>query len=324
MARMVDDLLDVSRITRGTISLRREPIDLRTAVERASQTCRPILESRRHRLTVSLPPDPLPLLADPDRIEQVLVNLLHNAAKYTEPGGRVDIEVDAAGGAAVVFVRDTGRGIAPELLPRIFDLFNTPQELARSEGGLGIGLTLVRSLVELHGGTVVARNRAGGPGSEFEIRLPLTEAGTAAAEPISVAAPVPVRRPSRGKRVLLVEDSADNRDLLAELLRLWGHGVEVAVDGRSGLEMALAGEFDVGIIDIGLPLLNGFDLAAGVREAEANAPAGRRPRTFLIAMTGYGQPEDRHRTRASGFDLHLVKPVNLRELERRLQTVPER
>ncbi|HWE37965.1 MAG TPA: response regulator [Isosphaeraceae bacterium] len=312
LARLVDDLLDVSRISTGKIELRTGPVDLREAVARAAETARPLVESRRHKLTLSLPEGPLPLVADEARIEQVLANLLNNAAKYTEPGGRIWIEARRDGDDAVVRVRDTGVGIAPELLPRVFDLFaQAERSLDRSQGGLGIGLTLVRRLVELHGGSIVADSPGVGLGSEFVVRLPIRAADpeTSAPDedrPGAVAdaadAPPPLH-------VLVVDDNADAARLLARLLEVNGHHAEVAYDGPTALERAQARPPDVVLLDIGLPGMDGYEVARKLR-----ASVGL-DRALLVALTGYGQEEDRRRSREAGMDVHLTKPVDPRTLK---------
>ncbi|MES1245112.1 MAG: ATP-binding protein [Acidobacteriota bacterium] len=308
LSRLVDDLLDVSRFTRGRIELRRRPVELRPIVEGAVETIRPRMEQRGHRLSVARPAEPVVLEADATRIEQVLANLLDNAAKFTEPGGNIQISAEVRDGEAVLTVKDDGPGIEPALLPRIFDLFvQEDRSLARSHGGLGIGLTLVRSLVERHGGRVEAHSEGPGRGSEFVVRLPVL-AGAFSAEPVPQADGTPALPGSA--RVLLVEDNVDAADALAELLRLWGHEVEVVHDGAAAV--AKAGEVrpDVVLLDIGLPGMDGFQVARGLR-----ALPGLRG-ALLVALTGYGQEGDRRRSAAAGFDHHLVKPVDLEELRR--------
>jgi PAS domain S-box-containing protein len=310
LSRLVDDLLDVSRFTRGRIELRKRPVELRPIVEGAVETTRPMFERRGHQLTVSIPGEPVWLEADATRIEQVLANLLNNAAKFTEPGGRIDLSVEAhpgESGEAVLRVRDNGAGIAADLLPRIFDLFvQEDRSLARSHGGLGIGLTLVRSLVERHGGRVEAHSAGPGRGSEFVVRLPVL-ASAAAPEPLP--APAPKARPSPGPaRVLLVEDNLDAADALAELLRMWGHDVEVVHDGAAAVETAASIRPDVVLLDIGLPGMDGYQVAGTLRALPHLHGA------LLVALTGYGQEADRQRSAAVGFDHHLVKPVDLAEL----------
>jgi signal transduction histidine kinase len=305
LARLLDDLLDISRITRGKIELRRKPLDLAGVLTDAVQASRPLIERRRHALSVTLPRGPLVVDADPTRLAQVFANLLNNAAKYTEPGGRIWLTADREGDAAVVRVRDTGVGIAADLLPRVFDAFiQADHSLARTQGGLGIGLTLVRSLVQMHGGRVSAHSAGPRRGSEFTVRLPLATAAAGAPEGARQA---PAAFASR--RILIVEDNHDSREMLRELLELWGHQVETAAGGAEGVRKAVADRPDYALIDIGLPELNGYEVARRIR-AEANGPM------CLVALTGYGQEEDRRRALEAGFDTHLVKPVDLDELAR--------
>ncbi|HEX3129232.1 MAG TPA: PAS domain S-box protein [Thermoanaerobaculia bacterium] len=312
LSRLVDDLLDVSRFTRGKIELRKRPVELRPIVEGAVETTRPLLERQGHRLTVSLPKEPVVLEADATRIEQVLANLLNNAAKFTEPGGCVDLSVEVHPGEAVLRVRDNGPGIAPDLLPRIFDLFvQEDRSLARSHGGLGIGLTLVRSLVERHGGRVEARSEGLGHGSEFAVHLPVLSGVAAISEQSDRHAPAAEHGPAR---VLLVEDNLDAADALAELLRMWGHEVEVVHDGASAVGRAGEERPDVVLLDIGLPGMDGYQVAGALRALPELHGA------LLVALTGYGQETDRRRTAAAGFDHHLVKPVDLEELKRLVAT----
>ena len=311
LSRLVDDLLDVSRFTRGNIELRKRDVELAPIVEGAVETTRPVLEQKGHRLTVSLPPEPVHLEADSTRIEQVLANLLHNAAKFTDPGGRIDLTVETDGPRVVLRVRDDGQGIDAELLPRIFDLFvQEDRSLARSHGGLGIGLTLVRSLVERHGGTVEARSQGPGRGSELVVRLPRKAGAPAEApRPRGESRPAEERGPSR---ILLVEDNLDAADALAELLRLWGHEVEVVHDGPAAVRSAQSGRPDVILLDIGLPGMDGYRVAAALRHLPDLQG------TLIVALTGYGQESDRQRSAQAGFDHHLVKPVDLEELRRLL------
>jgi PAS domain S-box-containing protein len=308
LSRLVDDLLDVARITRGSIELRRELIDLSTAVDRAVEAARPLIEERRHHLTIHLPREPVRLLADATRVEQILVNLLHNAAKYTDEGGRIQLTAAREGDEAVLSVRDTGTGIPADLLPRIFNLFTQgDQPLARASGGLGIGLTLVRRLTELHGGSVAAASDGPGKGSEFTVRLPaLREGYPRQSSPGDEEAGPPPRR------ILVVEDSEDAAETLADLLRLWGHEVRVARDGRLGVEVAREFSPEVVLCDLGLPGMNGYQVAEELVRAPETAGA------CLVALSGYGSAEDRQRSRDAGFDLHLVKPVDPAELRRLL------
>ena len=303
MVRLVDDLLDISRITRGKIRLRKEPIDVSEAVARAVETSRPLLDARKHELTVMLPDGPLHVDGDLVRIAQVLANLLNNAAKYTGEGGKIAIEVSRADGAVVVRVRDNGIGISAEMLSSIFDLFTqADRSLDRSQGGLGIGLTLVRRLVELHGGSVQAYSEGPTRGSEFVIHLPaLTTPPLAAPAPGRLIANHQV---SRTRRVLIVDDHPDVVRSLARLLRSAGHDVRTARDGASALAELAADRAEFVLLDIGLPGMDGYEVAQAIRKQPGNAGA------VLIALTGYGQDDDRRRSREAGFDHHLVKPVD--------------
>jgi signal transduction histidine kinase/ActR/RegA family two-component response regulator len=296
-ARLLDDLLDVSRITRGKIELRRRNLDLSTALNDVVEATRPLINAKAQTISVTLPEQPVFVDADPTRLTQILSNLLNNAAKYTHAGGRIAVGCRRDGEHAVVVVRDNGVGIPREMLSRIFDLFAQAEPLtARTQGGLGIGLTLVKSLVEMHGGTVVARSGGRGTGSEFEVRLP------AVAAPNADALPSPGTVPARSRRVLIVEDNVDTREMLRRVLELDGHEVQEAADGAQGVEMALATRPEVVIVDIGLPRLDGYQVARRLRAGLGTAP-------LLIAVTGYGQTEDRRLSRDAGFDVHLVKPV---------------
>jgi two-component system, sensor histidine kinase len=301
-ARLLDDLLDVSRITRGKIELRRRKISLGEAVTAALEATRSLIQAKAQSIAVALPDTPIWVDADPTRLTQVITNLANNAAKYTHAGGRIGVTCERDGEQAVVVVRDNGSGIPPEMLSRIFDLFAQAEpSRARTHGGLGIGLTLVKSLVEMHGGTVVARSRGRGGGSEFEVRLPTVPAPRA--EPAPSRADVP----ARALRVLVVEDNVDTRETLRRVLELDGHEVREAGDGPQGIEVALAARPEVIIVDIGLPGLDGFEVARRLRAALGKDP-------LLIALTGYGQPEDRRLSRDAGFDVHLVKPVSPEQL----------
>jgi PAS domain S-box-containing protein len=313
MARLIDNLLELSRLDRGKIVLQKRPLDLRRVLEDAAASVRPTVELRRHDLNVVYPDPPVTVEADPDRLEQILVNLLNNAAKYTEPGGRIDLIGEARGGEVVFRVRDTGIGIEPEMLPHVFDLFaQADRSLDRSRGGLGIGLTLVKNLVRLHGGTVEAHSAGPGQGSEFVVRFP-----AARTEPPPVqesrlnAAPAP----QTPLDLLLVEDNADGREMLRNLLELWGHRLEVAENGAEGLERALRNPPQAAVIDIGLPSLDGYEVARRLR-----AELGERC-PYLIALTGYGQPEARQKSLDAGFDAHLVKPADPVALSRLLARV---
>ena len=304
MAHMVDDLLDVSRFTRGQVELRKERVSLTDAITRAVETARPLIEARRHDLILSAPPEAVALDADPMRLNQVFGNLLNNAAKYTEAGGRIWVTVARDGAEAVVRIRDTGIGLAPDMLTRVFDLFTQEQRtLDRSQGGLGIGLTLVRSLVELHGGTVKAASDGPGRGSEFVVRLPALPAGTSV-----VAELKPSQLAASRHRLLIVDDNVDSAESLAEVLALNGHEVRIAHDGATALIEAQSLRPDVILLDIGLPRMDGYEVARRMRQNPHLHAA------ILIAMTGYGQEEDRRRSQEAGFDHHLIKPVDLAEL----------
>lgn len=299
LAGIVDELLDVSRITTGRIQLHRERCALRVVVENAMGTVRSLIDQRTHELTVSMPNEAIWVHADAVRLEQVVVNLLTNAAKYTDPGGHIWLTVQQEGEEAVLRVRDTGVGIAPDVLPRIFDLFTQgARSLDRSQGGLGIGLALVQRLVEMHGGTVAASSTMG-QGSDFVVRLPVVP-------PPESQPPVPPaeRAQPTGKalRVLVVDDNVDTVTTLALLVEQSGHDVRTAYDGPSVLEAALDYRPNVVLLDIGLPGLSGFEVAKQLRRQPA------LQNVVLVAMTGYGQESDRQRSKEAGFDHHLVKP----------------
>ena len=315
MARLVDDLLDVSRITAGKIELRRDRVDLAVIVERAVETARPLIDSRSHALDVSLPSDGVWLDADQARLVQVVGNLLTNAAKYTEPGGKVWVSARRAGDWAEVVVRDNGVGMAPSLLPRVFDLFVQADRAAdRSEGGLGVGLTLVRRLAELHGGTASAASDGPGRGSVFTIRLPITYAsGPSGAA--ATAAGVTQGRPLKPLKVLVVEDNRDAADSLAMLLELDGHEVRVASDGPAALTAVETYTPDVVLCDVGLPGMGGPEVAARLREVPG---LGGVP---VIALSGYSRGETARRYPGAAFDHHLVKPVAPDDLRSLLATL---
>ncbi|HXS52143.1 MAG TPA: ATP-binding protein [Usitatibacter sp.] len=309
VTRMVDDLLDVSRLELGKVELRMQRVDLNESLAAAVEACATITHARRHVVTLQRAPRPLPVRADPVRLEQVIGNLIVNAAKFTPDGGAIEVAASAAGDAAVVEVTDNGVGIKPEMLESIFGLFTQESvTLARSQGGLGIGLTLVRRLVELHGGSVRACSEGLGSGSRFELRLPLD------AQPLEGEAPA-TRAIEAGasKRILVVEDGADTRESLAMLMATWQHQVIFAVNGPEGIDRARELQPDVALIDIGLPGFDGYEIARRIRSE--GSPWARAVR--LIALTGYGQAADRARALEAGFDVHLLKPVDparLREL----------
>jgi signal transduction histidine kinase/CheY-like chemotaxis protein len=312
MVHLVDDLLDLTRIAEGKIELRRTAFDMATAVAEAVQTTAPLLEAQRHQLSVELPTEPLRMQGDQARVVQVIVNLLNNAAKYTDPGGRVRLTARREGGEAVLTVADTGVGIEPELLERVFNLFAQNHRSKRqSRGGLGIGLTLVRRLVELHGGRVEAHSEGPGKGSEFVVRLPAPAAPDAPPPP----ADPPPAAPSL--HVLVVEDRADARATLQQLLTLLGHRAEAADDGARGIEAALAGRPDVALIDLGLPDVDGLEVG---RRLRAVLGAG----VLLVALTGRAAEEDRRSALEAGFDAHLAKPVDVEALKALLADAAKR
>ncbi len=307
LVRLVDDLLDISRISGGKIQLRMEPIDAATAVARAVETSRPLIDGRRHELAVALPPQPVWVNADPVRLAQVLANLLNNAAKYTEPGGKIALDLEHAGNQAIFRVRDNGIGIPAEKVSAIFDLFTqVDQSLDRAHGGLGVGLNLVRRLVEKHGGTVEASSEGLNRGSEFVIRLPAIAQVAPAAGTDEATARETTEQPCR--RILVVDDYPLAAESLMKMLQLGGHDVWVARDGPSALREVESRRPDIVLLDIGLPGMDGFQVAERIR----NLP--RIQQLTLIALSGYGQEEDRRRSRAAGFDYHLTKPVDFKAL----------
>jgi two-component system CheB/CheR fusion protein len=307
LCRLVDDLLDVSRITRGKVTLQKKTVDLGGLIAHAVEGCRPMIDARRHKFTVTLPAETVWLEADPTRLEQVLANLLANATRYTPEGGHVWLTAERTANDVVIRVRDDGIGIPAALLPKVFDVFTQgDRSLARSEGGLGIGLTLVKSLVEMHGGIVEARSEGPGKGSEFGIRFP---AVVMAHHPTTNGAAPTANHSSSARRVLVVEDNADVAESLAMLLRVGGHEVCTAQDGPAALEAAAAYRPNVILLDIGLPRMDGYEVARRLREQ------GTLQGSLLIALTGYGQEEDRRRSHEAGFDAHLTKPADLAALE---------
>jgi len=308
LARLVDDLLDVSRVTSGKIVLERVSVELADLAERCVQSLAAAARAQRLDVTVIADRD-VRVEGDPVRLEQVLGNVLANAIKYTPPGGRVTVEVRREGDMALISVRDTGSGIAPEVLPTIFNLFAQAEDtLDRAQGGMGIGLTLVQSLVALHGGTVEAASAGIGLGSEIRIRLPL-EAGDAAPAPAGREEAIPAA--GRGRRVALIEDNGDLRESIRQLLELDGHEVATAGDGPEGLDLIRSARPEVAFVDIGLPRMDGYSIASLVRNELGEE-------IFLIALTGYGQAEDRDKAVRAGFDGHLTKPITGRALRRAL------
>lgn len=311
MVRLVDDLLDLTRIARGKMELRRTVFDLGQAVTQAVQTIRPTLEAQGHQLSVRLPSEPIVLQADETRIVQILVNLLANAIKYTERGGRIELTVQRDGEEAELRVCDNGVGIEKEMLSAIFDLFTQiDRSLHRTQGGLGIGLTLVRQLAELHGGRVSVHSDGPGKGSEFVVRLPVTASPPVASTSlVSTPSQSLVSSTATPRHILIIEDNSDARETLALLLQMLGHQAATAATGPDGVTRALADRPQVVLIDLGLPGLDGFEVAHQIRAALGDE-------VLLVALTGYAQEEDRRRTHDAGFNAHLSKPVELEELNR--------
>ncbi len=306
LTRLVDDLLDMSRITRGKMQINGAPMDLNAAVERAVEAARPFVESRRHRIEVRLPPEASPVTGDMTRLTQVFLNLINNAAKYTPEGGRIEIEVRCEPEDCIVRVTDNGLGIPPDLLERVFDLFAQGERtLDRSEGGLGIGLTLAKRIVILHGGMIRGESEGVGKGSTFTVVLPRLRLDI---KPALLAEAPSLPPAARRRSILVVDDNADAASSIAMFLRMLGHDVDIESDGPSALRRIAAAPPEIVFLDIGLPGLDGYEVARRVRER----PGGQGIR--LYAITGYGQEDDKKRALASGFDAHLVKPVPPAEL----------
>ena len=307
MACLLDDLLDVSRVTQGKIEIRQDVFDLRRTLEDAVQAVRPLVEAREQQLAVMVADNSLCVRGDASRLQQIQVNLLNNASKYTPTGGRIELRVEREENEVVIRVRDSGEGIPPEMLPRVFEMFvQSDASLARSDGGMGVGLTLVRMLVEMHGGTVAAHSDGPGKGSEFVVRLPYCN------EPEDVLPEPPSRHgAANARKVLIVEDNDDSRQMLQAILELDGHDVTVCSDGLQGLEALTRQRFDIALVDIGLPGIDGYQLARRVRE--------QRQDLCLVALTGYGRKSDHAAVLDAGFDEHLVKPLNPVDLDRILR-----
>jgi CheY-like chemotaxis protein/two-component sensor histidine kinase len=315
MTKIVDDLLDVSRVTRGLITLSNAPVELSGVVSAAIEQVRPLIESRRDVLNVALPGEKVMVLGDHARLVQVVSNLLSNAAKYTHEGGRIDISLKVMPSCAVVVVQDDGAGIAPDLMPEIFDLFTqgsrTPD---RSQGGLGLGLALVKHLVGLHGGDVQAASDGPGHGATFSVRLPRIAVDPSGSEP-----PPPADTATRASlRILLVDDNVDAATTLAHSLAAHGHATFIAHDGTTALALAHTRHepLDVCILDLGLPGMDGWELARRLRSHASTS------HSTLIALTGYGQQADRERSAQAGFLHHFVKPVDLDMLHALLSRIP--
>ncbi|MEX2315850.1 MAG: ATP-binding protein [Pirellulales bacterium] len=300
LVRLVDDLLDVSRITRDKLELRSERVNLSSIIDQAIETCRPLLDELGHELVVNLPAEPVQLHADPVRLAQVFSNLLHNACKFTRPHGRVMLSAEPQDGDVAIRFVDNGVGIAGDMLPTIFDIFaQADQSLERSQGGLGIGLTLVKRLVELHGGSITASSDGPGQGSKFVVRLPINMEAVADSAP----SPATVARPPAARRILVVDDNRDSARSLALLLSITGHEMHTAYDGVEALEAAERFRPEVVLLDIGLPKMNGYDACRAMRECAWGKEI------TIIALTGWGQDDFRNKSKQAGFDGHLVKPV---------------
>jgi PAS domain S-box-containing protein len=313
LLRLVDDLLEVSRVARGKVTLAKQSVELGTVVGKAVEATAELLEQRQHRLHLSVPPDGLRIDGDEVRLTQVVSNLLTNAARYTPPGGIIEVSASRDAGDVALRVRDNGKGIDPELLPKMFDMFvQGPRGPDRSEGGLGLGLSLVRMLTALHGGSVAAASDGPGLGSEFVVRLPSSTRPVADARPAEAHA---VLRALAPQRVLLVDDNRDGAEMIATLLAAAGHDVRVANDPAEALREAETFYPQIAILDIGLPVMDGYALGGELRER-----LGRNS-LILIALTGYGQEQDRRRSQEAGFALHLVKPVDTDTLLRMLDSL---
>jgi signal transduction histidine kinase/ActR/RegA family two-component response regulator len=311
LIRLVDDLLEVSRITRGGIDVRQQPLDLRGVVHAAVDTCRAAIAANGHELHLSVPDDKVVVVGDAVRLTQVFSNLLGNAVKYTNPGGHIWLSLELRGDQAVVTVRDDGIGIPTEQLQTVFDMFTQVNRSSRrSQGGLGIGLTLVKSLVDSHGGRVEARSPGPGAGAEFVVELPVAAAPVPADADIAAVAPLPARR------ILVVDDNVDAADTLARLLETLGSTVEVAYGGRQALDAVVRFRPDTVLLDIGMPEVDGYEVARTLRSMPG------QERLLLIALTGWGQEHDQERSRESGFNHHMVKPPDLARLRRLLSAGP--
>jgi two-component system, sensor histidine kinase len=327
LARLVDDLLDVSRINSGKIELRRAPLQLLDVVEQAVAAVRPALDERNHHLEIVLPATPVTMVGDAVRLTQVIANLLNNAIRYTDPRGKIALRCSATDETLTIEVEDNGRGIAADLLPRIFGMFVQEQ---KGGGGLGLGLTLVERLVDLHGGRVHARSPGLGKGAAFVVELPMHSSSESSANlPVLNGAPAPngtpppkarepAREPVRPLNIVLVDDNPDIRETMFELLRTWGHSVDMAQDGPSAVELILRLKPDLAFVDIGLPKLDGYGVATQVRSRLG--PDSTR----LVAMSGYGQEADRRKSLESGFNAHLVKPADIDEILNIISPAPER
>jgi CheY-like chemotaxis protein len=314
MSHLIDDLMDISRINQGRIELRLELLQLDAVIADAVETIQPQIDGAGHKLSVLQPPGKLWLKADRTRLAQALMNLLSNAAKYTDPGGQIELHVVKDDGMAAISIRDTGIGIPPHRLESVFEMFSQEEAaLSRSRGGLGIGLALTRKLAQMHGGTVTASSEGPGRGSQFTLRLPLEQDAHAEAEP--AATPAMDVRPAGGLRILVADDNKDAAETLTMLLELMGHQVRHANDGDEAVRMAAEFDPQLVLLDIGMPKLNGYEVCRQLR-----SHAGGTART-IIAVTGWGQPHDLEKSHDAGFDHHLVKPVDTQRL---LQLIAQR
>jgi len=302
MVRLIDDLLDVSRITRNKLELRKELVELTAVMQSSLETSRPQIEQSGNNISLTLPPEPIFLNADPTRLAQVFSNLLNNAAKYSEPGGRILVTADRNGGNAVVRICDDGIGMASDMLPRIFEMFTQINRSGRRQGGLGIGLTLTKQLVEMHGGRIEAHSEGLGKGSEFVVQLPCV---TVSADQASKSPSADIRPPlSVSRRILVVDDSVDTANSLTKLLKVMDHDVRTAHDGMKAVEVAEAFRPDMAFLDIGMPELNGYEVARHIRAQDWGA------NIVLVAVSGWGQEEDKRRSKEAGFTHHVTKPLN--------------
>jgi PAS domain S-box-containing protein len=307
MSRLVDDLLDVARITNGRIDLRSEPVELASLIRGAVEVSKPLIDVANHRLAMTLPPRPITVKGDAVRLTQVIANLLNNAAKYMEPGGQIWITATSEGEEALISVRDTGIGIAPEMLPQVFQMFmQADRDGKHTQGGLGVGLALAKQLIEMHGGRIEGHSKGKGQGSEFVIRLPLAEQQLPATDDVSTTDDL---NQTRSSNVLIVDDNKDAAHSLGLLLRMLGHDVQTANDGPSALEVLESYHPRVVLLDLGMPGMDGYEVARQARELP------QCKHSIFVALTGWGQEEDRQRTRDAGFDHHLLKPVNLGALK---------
>jgi CheY-like chemotaxis protein/two-component sensor histidine kinase len=305
LSRVVDDLLDMSHISQGKISLEKKPVDVNALLWGAVEAVQPLMDERKHRLSVQPLAHSASVEGDASRLVQIVSNLLDNAAKYTDPGGEIRLSAAVEDLCVTISVSDTGVGITADLLPHVFELFGKAEHaVERGQAGLGIGLSVVRNLVNMHGGTIEARSGGTKQGSEFVVNLPLLDASAQARAPIRADSGRSIAR-----RIVVIDDNQDAAESLAMLLRLKGHDVQIAYDGPSGLALAIDGAPDCVLVDIGLPGMDGYEVAKRLRSR------GGTGRTLLIALTGYGQQEDRARSRQAGFDHHLVKPVAQNVLE---------